>query len=114
MRSILLAAVLSFATLLIAQEDALAYSEVCEASWYGPGLVGNLTASGSVYTGEAGTAAHPWLPLGTVVQVDSWYGTAYLTITDRGPYAYGRCLDVSWGSSWIVGYGVAPVTLTVV
>lgn len=90
-------------------------SEVCEASWHGPGFYGNYTASGTIYTGEAGTAAHPWLPFGTVVGVTNLNDGIYteLVITDRGPYAYSRCLDVSAGSSWIVDYSVAPVSVEV-
>lgn len=97
-----------------ASAESYQYSESCEASFYGPGFIGNTTASGSIYTGAAGTAAHPSLPFGTVVHVQSPYGSANLTITDRGPYIGGRCLDVSQGSSWLVGGGVAPVTITVV
>src|SRR3954468_20045218 len=35
------------------------------ASWYGPGFYGKRTASGTVYTGTALTAAHPSLPFCT-------------------------------------------------
>lgn len=96
-----------------ASAEAYQYSESCEGSFYGEGFIGNTTASGEIYTGAAGTAAHPSLPFGTVVHVQSPYGSANLTITDRGPFVAGRCLDVSAGSSWIVGGGVAPVTITV-
>jgi rare lipoprotein A len=88
----------------------------CEASWYGPGFIGNSTASGAVYTGEAGTAAHPYYPFGTVLYVESLYSgnSGYVTITDRGPYAAGRCLDVSWGSNYLVDYGVAEIYYEIV
>jgi rare lipoprotein A len=88
----------------------------CEASWYGPGFYGNLTASGDVYTGEAGTAAHPSLPFGTLLYVENLKDGAngYVEITDRGPYAYGRCLDVSAGSSYLVDESVAPVYVEIV
>jgi rare lipoprotein A (peptidoglycan hydrolase) len=39
------------------------------ASWYGPGFNGRPTASGQPYDMYAATAAHPWLPLGSVVRV---------------------------------------------
>ena len=117
MRKILLCFVVAAIALMGVQDDAHASfaAEVCEASWYGPGFYGNLTASGEIYTGEAGTAASPYLPFGTVVGVRNLLDGSYteLVITDRGPYAYGRCLDVSAGSSWIVDYAVAPVRVTV-
>ena len=39
------------------------------ASWYGPGLHGRRTASGTVHTGAALTPAHRSLPYGTLVRV---------------------------------------------
>ena len=36
-----------------------------EASWYGPGFYGNLTANGEVYKRGTMTAAHRTLPFGT-------------------------------------------------
>jgi rare lipoprotein A len=113
-RTVLLCLFVACMAATLAQNEAHAYSEYCEASYYGPGFVGQYTASGDIYTGEAGTAAHPYLPFGTVLYVESYYGATYLTVTDRGPYAYDRCLDVSWGSNWIVGYGVSPVYIEVV
>lgn len=93
-----------------------AKAETCWGSTYGPGLFGNLTASGSVYTGVPGTVAHKYYPFGTTLYVENlWTGAgAYLVVDDRGPYIAGRCVDVSWGSGWIVDYGVAPVEVTVV
>ena len=39
------------------------------ATWYGPGFVGNRTASGEVFNPSALTAAHRTLPFGTQVRV---------------------------------------------
>jgi len=70
--------------------------QVGEASWYGPGFQGRPTASGEIYNQWAMTAAHPTLPLGSVVRVTNLdeRKSAVLRITDRGPYYGGRVLDV--------------------
>ena len=105
--------------MLAAPDDALARE--CMASWYGPGFYDNLTASGEVYTGEAGTAAHPTLPFGTELAVTNLnpYSRHYLmtervVVNDRGPYAADRCLDVSRGSAWIVDRSVALVRIRII
>ena len=69
----------------------------CEASWYGPGFYGNLTANGEIYDGNSLTAAHKTLPFGTKVKViDENSGRSIVVrINDRGPYISGRCLDLS-------------------
>lgn len=67
---------------------------------------------------EGMTAAHPWLPFGTVVRVDNRdNGRAVdLRINDRGPFAGGRVLDVSRAAArhlGMIGPGTARVRLTV-
>ncbi len=89
-----------------AQADAA----VCEASYYGPGFYGNLTASGEVFAGEADyTVASPYLPFGTVLYAENlWTGAwGYFRVNDRGPYVGDRCLDFS--QPYMVDYGIAPV-----
>ena len=68
------------------------------ASWYGPGFHGRTTASGQPYDMYAATAAHPWLPLGSLVRVVNLRtGQSELArINDRGPYLGDRELDVSY------------------
>jgi peptidoglycan lytic transglycosylase len=68
------------------------------ASWYGPGFNGRPTASGQPYDMYAATAAHPWLPLGSVVRVVnlSTGESQIALINDRGPYWGNRELDVSY------------------
>ena len=65
------------------------------ASWYGPGFDGQPTASGQLYDQNAATAAHPWLPLGSVIRVvNPQTGQSQLVrINDRGPYEGDRQLD---------------------
>jgi rare lipoprotein A len=65
------------------------------ASWYGPS--GRHAADGSVYDGNSMTAAHKTLPLGTTVRVTNLVNgqQVMVKITDRGPFAHGRVLDLS-------------------
>lgn len=65
------------------------------ASWYGPS--GHRTADGSAYDGSGMTAAHKTLPLGTVARVTNLVNgeSVMVRITDRGPFAHGRVLDLS-------------------
>ncbi|HTL89847.1 MAG TPA: septal ring lytic transglycosylase RlpA family protein [Leptolyngbya sp.] len=88
------------------------------ASWYGPGFDGNMSASGERFNQNALTAAHRTLPFGTVVQVTNLDNgrTVSVRITDRGPYAGNRLIDLSTGAARVLGLiqsGVAPVRLEV-
>ena len=83
----------------------------CEASYYGDG---QRTASGEVFDPNALTAAHRTLPFGSKVRVTNKVNGESVTvrINDRGPYARGRCLDLSRSAMVAVGgtgSGVIPV-----
>jgi len=86
------------------------------ASWYGPGLQGNRTASGGTFDMWAMTAAHPCLPMGTKILV-TVLGTGrslIVTVNDRLP-SRRRVLDLSVGAAralGIAGQGLAMVQLT--
>jgi rare lipoprotein A len=89
------------------------------ASWYGPGFHGKPTASGNIYDQNDLTAAHQTLPLGTRVLVTNLNnGSATeVTITDRGPFAKGRIIDLSYAagqSLQMIGPGTVPVRLEVI
>jgi rare lipoprotein A len=89
------------------------------ASWYGEDFHGWLTANGEVYDMEALTAAHRTLPLGTWVLVTNVENgrQVRVRINDRGPYLYGRVLDLSLAGAReldMVESGVAAVQLEVV
>ena len=89
------------------------------ASWYGPGFHGKPTASGAIYDQHDLTAAHQTLPLGTRVMVTNLEnGTSTeLTINDRGPFAKGRILDLSYAAAQAlgaVGPGTIPVRIEVI
>jgi uncharacterized protein YabE (DUF348 family) len=88
---------------LVGHRNAITGSQVGEASWYyapGTGL----------------TAAHPWLPFGTVVTVTNvWTGKQVrVVIDDRGPFG-GRIIDLSpeaFARIAPLGQGVCRVRLT--
>src|SRR5262249_252859 len=88
-------------------------------SWYGPGFHGKATASGVIYDQNDLTAAHQTLPLGTrVVVTNLETGTSTeVTITDRGPFAKGRIIDLSYAAGkalGMIGPGTIPVHVEVV
>ncbi|MDR2745617.1 MAG: septal ring lytic transglycosylase RlpA family protein, partial [Desulfovibrio sp.] len=71
------------------------------ASWYGGKAHGNATASGINYDMYTFTAAHRTLPIGTIVKVtDQLNGRSVMVcINDRGPYARGRIIDLSYAAA---------------
>jgi len=84
------------------------------ASWYGPGFVGNPTASGATYDPERLTCANKELPLGTVIRVSANGRAVSCLVNDRGPYVGDRILDMSRAGSRALGYdGLAAVTIEV-
>ena len=84
------------------------------ASWYGPGFVGNPTASGAPYDPERLTCANKELPLGTVIHVSANGLSINCLVNDRGPYVGDRVLDMSRAGSRALGYsGLAQVVIDV-
>lgn len=82
------------------------------ASWYGPGFHSQPTASGEAFNTNELTAAHQTLPFGTRVKVvhQKTRRSVVVRINDRGPYAHGRVIDLSWASAQATGLsGVAQV-----
>ena len=73
------------------------YNKVGIASWYGDKFHGRLTANGEVYDMNALTAAHPTLPLPSLVRVTNVANGRYVIVrvNDRGPYARNRIIDLS-------------------
>jgi rare lipoprotein A len=70
------------------------------ASHYGvgDGYAWQTTANGEKMNPYAMTAAHPYLRLGSYVNVTHRGRTIRVKINDRGPYAGGRILDLSYGA----------------
>ena len=92
-------------------------SRVTVASWYGPGFIGQRTASGEIYHRQDLTAASRSLPLGTRVRVTnlSTGRAVVVRINDRGPYVRGRGIDLSQRAAERIGLnhsGIARVAVT--
>jgi rare lipoprotein A (peptidoglycan hydrolase) len=91
-------------------------SWVGNASWYGPGFNGRVTANGEKFNSESLTAAHPNLPFGSWVRVINTRNGKFelVRINDRGPYQEGREIDVSYRVArkiGLIGSGVSQVRL---
>ncbi len=73
------------------------YDKVGVASWYGPGFDGRRTANGETYDMDLMTAAHPTLPMPTLVNVTNLENGRSITvrINDRGPFHGNRIIDLS-------------------
>ncbi len=90
------------------------YERTGIASWYGELFHGRRTANGEIYDMEALTAAHPTLPLPSYVRVTNMRNgrSLVLRVNDRGPYARGRLIDLSWAAASLLkmrSSGTAPV-----
>jgi rare lipoprotein A len=93
--------------------------QVGTASWYGSYFQGKTTASGEPYNMNDFTAAHPSLPLGTMVKVTNLRNgrSAVVRINDRGPVVDGRIIDVSYNVARALDFksrGVQRVRLDLV
>ncbi|NEW61342.1 septal ring lytic transglycosylase RlpA family protein [Sulfurovum sp. bin170] len=89
-----------------------------KASWYGKQFNGRLTASGERYNMYDFTAAHRTLPFNTMVEVTNLQNgrSIIVRVNDRGPYAKGRIMDLSYLAAKKLGYvkkGVAKLKLKV-
>ena len=85
-----------------------------KASFYAQKFHGRKTASGERLHRDSMTCAHRTYPFGTKLKV---YNPAngrsvVVRVTDRGPYARGRIIDLSWRAAkelGIISQGVATV-----
>ncbi len=80
--------------------------ETGTASWYGEAYHGNPTANGEIFDMHALSAAHPTLPLPSLVQVvnlDNGRETV-VRVNDRGPFIDGRIIDVSRRAADVLGF----------
>jgi hypothetical protein len=89
------------------------------ASWYGPGFHNKKTASGVKFDQNAMMAAHRTLPFGTIVRVTNINNSksCFVKITDRGPFAKNRILDLSKAAAHELDFahcGTAKVRMEVV
>jgi len=84
-----------------------------DASWYGPGFDGCRSASGATFRAAQMTAASVILPIGTFLKVTRGGRAVVVVITDRGPYAHGRVLDLSQAAAQAIGLGAGPVNMEI-
>jgi len=106
------------ATIPLTRSNARPY-QVGTASWYGEDFEGKPTASGEPFNMYELTAAHPTLPLGTLVRVTNLRNrrAVVVRINDRGPVVPGRIIDVSYSAARMLkfqGQGIQRVRLDVV
>jgi rare lipoprotein A len=108
----------SIAALVLYLLNIPVLAEDCIASVYAVGdssQPGTKTASGIPLDDNALTAAHKSLPFGSKVKVTNKKNGRAVTvsITDRGPYVKGRCIDLSKAGASALGFaGLAPVNVT--
>lgn len=71
------------------------------ASWYGTKFHGRRTSSGETYDMMKMTAAHKTLPLPSFAKVTNLENGKSITvkINDRGPFAKGRIIDLSYAAA---------------
>ncbi len=94
------------------------YNATGYASWYGKGFHGKKTANGSKFDQNAYTAAHPHLPMPSVLRVVNLSNqrSVLVVVNDRGPnhsaQKNGRIIDVSKQAAkdlGLIGSGIAKV-----
>lgn len=82
------------------------YTRVGTASWYGADFHGLPTANGEVFDKEQITAAHPTLPLPSLVRVTNLENgrSIEVRVNDRGPFIGDRLIDLSQAAARRLGY----------
>ena len=85
------------------------YEQTGVASWYGREFHGQRTASGERFDQHALTAAHPTLPIPSLVQVTNLENgrEVIVRVNDRGPFVGRRVIDVSRAAADVLGFADA-------
>lgn len=85
--------------------DVSDFRQTGRASWYGRAFHGKRTANGERFDMNELTAAHRTLPLSSYVKVinQSNGKSVVVKINDRGPFARGRVLDLSYAAAKVIG-----------
>lgn len=86
--------------------NAYGYDRTGIASWYGPDFNGGRTADGEWYDMHAMSAAHPTLPLPTLVRVTNLGNgrQVVVRVNDRGPFVKNRLIDLSYAAAEELGF----------
>lgn len=95
------------------------YTERGIISYYTAGKSPRITASGEKYDNTDLVACHPKLPFNTKVRITNLANekSVIVRINDRGPYAYGRIMDISETAAEkidLIKTGTAKVDIEVV
>jgi rare lipoprotein A len=108
---ILIIAILSFTPLLAQQRG--------KATYYSKRATGARTSSGERLHHDSLTCAHRSYPFGSILKVTNPENDkeVLVRVTDRGPYARGKIIDLSWRAAnelGIIAKGVATVVVELV
>ncbi|TGK28051.1 septal ring lytic transglycosylase RlpA family protein [Leptospira gomenensis] len=95
------------------------FDEIGMSSWYGAKFHGKPTASGEKFDKTKLTAAHPTLPLGSIIRVQNLENQkeVLVKINDRGPFVKDRIIDLSEKAAETLDFkdvGIAKVGIKVV
>lgn len=98
--------------------DARGFKQRGKASWYGNKFHGNKTSNGEIYDMYAMTAAHKTLPIPSYVRVTNLSNnrSVIVRVNDRGPFAKGRIIDLSYVAAKkldMIKHGTADVEIAV-
>jgi rare lipoprotein A len=82
------------------------YTVVGVASWYGMPFHGRKTANGEIFDRHQVSAAHPTLPLPSVVRVTNLANQRQIEVrvNDRGPFVGDRIIDLSQAAARELGF----------
>ena len=102
----------------LAAMPATAQQNSGKASYYANSLHGRKMSNGQPYDRNRLTCAHRTLPFGTKIKVTNPANgkEVIVEVTDRGPYAHGRVIDLSYAAAKEIGMvaaGVASIRLEV-
>jgi rare lipoprotein A len=90
------------------------YDAIGTASWYGKAFHGRPTANGETFDMRQVSAAHPTLPMPSLVEVTNLQNgrSLRLRVNDRGPFHDDRLIDLSQAAARELGFesaGLAKV-----
>ena len=96
-----------------------AQTQTGKASYYAKKFEGRRTASGERLHPYSMTCAHRFYPFGTMLRVTNLSNgkVVIVRVTDRGPYARGRVIDLSRRAAQLLGMimqGIATVKVEVI
>lgn len=82
------------------------YNEIGTASWYGRDFHGKATANGELFDMNVVSAAHPTLPIPSLVEVTNLTNgrSIVVRVNDRGPFVSDRLIDLSARGATLLGF----------